>query len=874
MKKTKISSILLIKTIQISLVIGVIFGLYEISLDYADLSKRQSQAVTRVIDSTRSSAANIAFNFDRIAADNLLLGILEVDFITSAKLENEFGDELGFRSRPVIINPLTSDITKFLTRNQLSELIIVPLPHGEAEGVEVGKLTLRIDWDIAYQPLYKRAVITFVTGIFRALLLGVLLYFVFNRMISKPLVSFARTVEKHQKPDHETDFRLPEQKGNRVLEIHQLAQSYNNYLELLSSYVDRLKESNSKLSLHIDNTPLGVLELDDSNTIVEWNRAAEKIFGYSARDVIGTSAMDHIFSGVDDNAYGMLLLSTGEHGDNVFVHRRQDGKEIYCEWFVTPLLDGDKELGYAAVFEDVTTQRSVLKALIRKEQEQSDILNSMVDAVITLDQAGKVLTFNNAAVKMFNYSESKIKGELISSLIAPPEEGESERYFEHLIEFGLAQNSGVGQEVRGIRQNGEIFPMMTSISELPRLESGERRFIATCHDLTSLKQKELQLAQSQKMESLGKLTGGIAHDFNNILGIISGYAGLLDAMIEEDDIESTYLKEIERATKRGANLTSKLLSISKAKAAETKIVDINAAVEGMSDVICKAVTPINQTEINLGEQPGLIEVDLNALEDSLLNLSINASHAMEELDGDGKLKIDVRVGEYLDQARVAHHEVGEGYFHSIHFQDNGKGISSELLRKIFDPFFTTKGDKGTGLGLSQVYSFMKQSGGFIEVDSKIGLGTFFHLYFPDSDSHKSDKLAQETVLDSADVRGCESILVVDDEAHIASTASKILEQHGYHCQTATNTAQALELAKNDAFDMVLSDVLMPGMNGVELCQQIGTFQAGIKVLLMSGFQSEVVSKSIEFDKSDVLDKPFNSKDLLSRVRQTLDRDKG
>jgi PAS domain S-box-containing protein len=625
-----------------------------------------------------------------------------------------------------------------------------------------------------------------------------------------------------------------------------------------------LLETQQKLSLHINQTPLGVVEVNNDNIVLEWNKAAEAIFGYTKEEILNQNASDTIFKGLSTQDFGLLLLNKREGGQNIFAHERKDQTRIYCEWFVTPLIDTNQELGYAAMFEDVTMQRKMLTALIRKEQEQSEILNSMADAAITIDENGKVLTYNQAAVRTFEYTEKEIVGKSFNLLMPESVIRHDDDFIKHHIATEDAQVLGIGREVEGLTKSGRVFPMRLMISELPPLESGTRRFIGTCHDQTVLKQKEQQLMRSQKMESLGKLTGGIAHDFNNILGIITGYTDLLTATAELDASEEAYIDEINRAANRGSTLTKKLLSLSKAKPMESTSVSLDSVIEGMKDVIVRTMTPRINVNFDLNSHSAVINVDLNSLEDTILNLCINAMHAMHD---EGELLIRTQAD--VLTSNVQTNNKG-GLYNVLSIRDTGEGIPKDILDQVFDPFFSTKGEKGTGLGLSQAYGFMKQSEGFIELESEIGVGTEFSLYFPKPLQENKERDIQSSLEDMSEFSGNEKILVVDDEQHLQKTTASLLEHAGYQVTSTGTPGEAISLVKNEDFDFVLSDVVMPEMNGNELVEELRALRPNINIQLMSGYLSDSVKQKVSHKGLKILVKPFSHRDLLHFVRTSID----
>jgi len=404
------------------------------------------------------------------------------------------------------------------------------------------------------------------------------------------------------------------------------------------------------------------------------------------------------------------------------------------------------------------------------------------------------------------------------------------------------------------------------VAELPDDEEGNRRFIGSCLDLTILKNQEEQLRRSQKMDALGKLTGGVAHDYNNMLGVILGYAELLEHNLKDDPKLKKYSHEITRAGKRGASLTKKLLGFSKQTTSSFSPTDINNLINSQQLMLEKTLTVRIKLVLDLSNHLWPVWVDQNDLEDVILNMSINAMHAIKR---NGILTISTQ-NQKLDAitATTLGLQPGGDYV-MLTISDTGEGIDEKLREKIFDPFFTTKGELGTGLGLSQAYGFIKRCGGAIDVVSESGIGTQFILYFPRHLS-KSELEDDGTDRPSQELKGTESILVVDDEPSLGRLALEILSNNGYYVEYAESAVEALELLHKKPFDLVISDVLMPITNGYQLADQIRKKYPSTKLIMASGY-TDVTGNIDTIEELTLLHKPYKAADLLSKIRQELDK---
>ena len=392
-------------------------------------------------------------------------------------------------------------------------------------------------------------------------------------------------------------------------------------------------------------------------------------------------------------------------------------------------------------------------------------------------------------------------------------------------------------------------------------------YVGTITDITERKEAEFALRRSQKMDALGKLTGGIAHDYNNMLGVVLGYAELIQSNLNEQEQPKLlrYVKEINRAGQRSAKLTEKLLAFSRHKTASTELININTVLLDEQHMLEKTLTARIKLVLDLAEHLWNVMLDENDLEDAILNISINAMHA---IDGNGQLTIQT-CNQHIDspEAQQLHIEAGDYVLLSI--TDTGCGMGEQTKEKIFDPFYSTKGDQGTGLGLSQVYGFVERSEGAISVHSEPEQGTQLKIYFPRQIENQS--LTRFSKKDSTEhFKGKESILVVEDEPALLDLTCEILIQNGYQVYSAANARQALEILEKESIDLLFSDVIIPEMDGYELAAIVQQKYPDIKIQLASGYNDKPLKNMADESlRKLVLSKPYMSKDLLQRIKDIL-----
>lgn len=517
------------------------------------------------------------------------------------------------------------------------------------------------------------------------------------------------------------------------------------------------------------------------------------------------------------------------------------------------------------VFADVIREREKADVALIESQQRLFLHRELSPiGIIEWNTDFKFVDINPAAEKIFGFTKEELVGRDIFGNILP----DTMREHVDLIWQALISNTGGDYSVNeNITKDGEIITCEWHNTPLVNDEGEVVGVASFVEDITHQKQQEELLRRTQKMDALGKLTGGISHDFNNMLGVIMGYAELLKMKLADDESMGGYVDEIMHAGERGTNLTKKLLSFSKQKTSEATTLDLNKVLNDNKNLLEKTLTARIDLVYELDEEICPIMVDASDFEDLLLNLSINAMHAMEE---SGQLTLKTH-NEHLTQhdANVIGLEEGEYAVFSV--ADNGCGMDEETLSHIFEPFFSTKGQKGTGLGLSQVYGFIQRSNGAIKAYSEPGHGSQFVMYFPCSEEEKQ---AEQVVRpETAHLKGSETILVVDDEKPLRSLMNVILKEQGYTVLLASNGQQALEILKEQSVDAVISDVIMPEMDGYQLAKEIMTSYPKVKLQLVSGFTDNRHNEHItEEIHQKLLYKPVNSKVLIKRLRELLDSD--
>jgi PAS domain S-box-containing protein len=509
------------------------------------------------------------------------------------------------------------------------------------------------------------------------------------------------------------------------------------------------------------------------------------------------------------------------------------------------------------------TDRKRTEAVLRRFKQMFDTANF---GAVMLDTSGKVLYINERFAVDHGYASAELLGQPFVTL-HPPDRLEVARGF-------IAQMRATGVfgpvEVMRRHKNGSDFPMLMTGCAI-RGEDGQiESFAATALDIRVQKALEDQLAQARKMESVGRLAGGVAHDFNNMLGVILGFAGLALDSLAPNDPAREYLLEINTAARRSAGVAQQLLAFARRQTIAPRLLDLNDIVESSLTLLRRLIGE----NLVLSWRPGAalwhVVMDPSQVHQVLTNLCVNAKDAIA---GVGTVSIATANVKADADFCAAHPGFVEGDYVMLSVGDTGSGMTRETLDHLFEPFFTTKDvDKGTGLGLATVYGIVTQNRGSISVESEVGRGAEFRIFLPAHDV-VAPREDHETVAGPAKARAGETILIVEDEAAILRLSSVLLKMLGYTVLSATSPGEALEQSDsyNGRIDVLLSDVIMPEMNGKELADRLMHARPGLKCVFMSGYTASAIEPHGVLEPGVLfIQKPFTTKDLAAKIRQALD----
>ncbi|MCW9033212.1 MAG: ATP-binding protein [Alphaproteobacteria bacterium] len=517
--------------------------------------------------------------------------------------------------------------------------------------------------------------------------------------------------------------------------------------------------------------------------------------------------------------------------------------------------------------EELVEARERSENLLKK---YSALFHNSPVGYFTIDRNSAIIDANLIGAEMLGHSQQHLAGKPLFLYLDLSSRKVIETHFRRVF-IGEQSND----EVMFIGPNARPFSAL--INSSPLLEDNGKidSCITALFDVTERKHLEEQIRRSQKMEAVGQLTGGIAHDFNNILGIVLGNLELLERMVAGDDRSLERVAKAIKGTKRGADLTKKLLRFSRKEAHEVSLISVSEFVENLEILIAKSLTASINVETRLADDLWQVSVDPGDLEDTLLNLAINARDAMP--DG-GTLVIET-ANKTLDESYVKINPNGQtGDFVMITMSDTGEGMSEEVKEKVYDPFFTTKQQgKGTGLGLSMVYGFVHRTGGHISLFSEVDEGTTFKIFIPRAFGEEKKQDTIEVIQDDLP-KGTETVLVVDDEEALRDIAVSCLNDLGYETLTAEDGQEALEIIENDkSIDVLFSDIIMPGhIDGYQLAIAAHKSNPDLKILLASGFANK--REDYEDGRNpyilrlakNLLDKPYNQNELAQAIRRAIE----
>ena len=632
-----------------------------------------------------------------------------------------------------------------------------------------------------------------------------------------------------------------------------------------------LRESEERYRTLVRTLPDATTVTDPFGNITYVSPGTVQFYGYESEDeILGHHILEWVHVDYHEKALDQMLQVLA--GDLVttqeYILLKKDGSRIFSEVSGACLKDTqDQVSGLVIIARDVSARKQAEEEV----HYQANLLQNVSDAIIATDMNFRITSWNQTAARLYGWSADEVMGKPVDTVLPSELPGhQSEQIYQQLLERGIWKGETIQKHKDGTRIN-----ILTSVSLIKDSTDKTVGMVAVNRDITERKQAEeaqtkleQQLRQAQKLESIGQLAGGIAHDFNNVMGAIVLYSQLLGNNSQLTERERKYLATIDQQAKHATNLIQQILDFSRRSVIQRSPVDLVPFVQDIMKLLGRTLPENIQIRLALEEETYLVSADSTRLQQALMNLAINASHAMPS---GGNLQFSLFRLRVNEDGKPPLPGMHPGEWISISVADTGIGIAPEAQSHIFEPFFTTKSpDKGTGLGLSQVHGVVEQHGGHISFHSEVGHGTTFVIYLPALADAPMTPLAINT--SESATSGSETILLVEDNDSVRDAIFSILSDLGYQVLCAADGQEALDLykARTTPIDLVLSDLVMPRMGGIELCQALQQQYAGIKTVIMSGYPLEDKGRNLLRQGTIAwIQKPFDRNQIAYKLHTVL-----
>ena len=634
----------------------------------------------------------------------------------------------------------------------------------------------------------------------------------------------------------------------------------------LQREIDRaIREEREKLIDFTDNAPVGFFSVDEGGRFVFVNATLARWLGEDIETLLGGACLHTYFQVPPQNAAPYDIMENGGAKQMAEVVMKGPGGRTFSASISQAVVnEGDGIVRTRGVVHDLTAEREMRQRLQASEDRFQRFFEEAPLGIALLDSQRKFDDCNPALAAMLGYKISDIEGKHFEGFVYEEDRDEAMQALDR-IEKGRPMRAP--KEVTLLGRDREVTVQMFA----RRLEGGDN-IVVHFIDLTEQKTLEQQFVQSQKMQAIGQLAGGVAHDFNNLLTAMIGFCDLLLLRHKPGDPSFSDIMQIKQNANRAANLVRQLLAFSRQQTLRPKVQDITDILTEVSHLMRRLIGANIDLDVVHGSDLGFVKVDVGQMEQVLINLAVNARDAM---DGGGKLTIRTYAFDNEKPLERGGDEMPVGSWVAMEVSDTGCGIPEEIITRIFEPFFTTKEvGQGTGLGLATVYGIVRQTGGYLHVESVVGEGTAFTIYLPrlaETETHQEEKSDEEVEDANRDLTGTACILLVEDEDAVRTFSSRALANKGYEVLDAESGEAALDVMaaqKGRIPDLLITDVIMPNMDGPTLAKKLRAENPDLKIIFISGYTEEKLKDHMD-GRTWFLPKPFTLKQLAAKVKEAL-----
>lgn len=631
---------------------------------------------------------------------------------------------------------------------------------------------------------------------------------------------------------------------------------------------ERLVRERTYFTQLFELAPEAIAMVDQSDSVLMINSEFSRMFGYSAAEAVGKKLNDLVVPDdlKDEGSHADHTLQSGSRIGFESYRKAKDGRRIPVSVLARPFSLPGEETGIYVIYRDITERHDALEALRKSEDRFRSLIEDASEMVSIFDSTGKRIYASPATVRALGYSQEELQAQGTYENVHPDDLETARQMFGELIRDVGGTRS---LDFRFRRKDGE-WRMLSTVGKNLTNDPAVGGIVINSRDVTEQHNLADQLRRAQKMEAVGRLAGGVAHDFNNLLTVISTYT---DFILGDTNLSVSHredLQEIKKASDRAAGLTRQLLAFSRSQVLQPRILNLNTEVEDIRHML-ERVLPANiDVKIKAQHDLWMVKADHGQMEQVVLNLALNARDAMPE----GGTLTFITSNETVGLATTLYDQevlIRPGEYVALTVRDSGTGMDRTTERKIFEPFFTTKGiGKGTGLGLATVYGIVKQTGGYINVETELGKGTSFRILLPRV--HGTVEADDRKTPGSTRQKFSATILIAEDEQPVRGAVERMLREEGYKVMSAVNGAEALDIweSASSSIDLLITDLVMPEVGGLELAETARRHRRDLPVIFMSGFTEAAALKSEVFSESEAfLEKPFHREVFLEKVREVL-----